>query len=123
MLTIRLQRTGRKHEPTFRLVLTESKNGPKSGKYKEVLGWFDSRIDNKVEQVNADKIKYWIGKGATTSETVHNFLVDKKVISGKKVNVLPLKKPIKKEGEAAPAGEVKPAEAVAPAPTEPAPVA
>ena len=38
MLKIRLQRVGRKAEPTFRLVLTDSKNSTKSGKYIETLG-------------------------------------------------------------------------------------
>lgn len=97
MLMIRLQRTGRKHEPTFRLVLTDSKNGPKSGKYLENLGWYDSRLKNKLEQLNVERIKYWISKGAQTSVTIHNYLVSQKVIIGKKMNALPRKTPIKKE--------------------------
>jgi small subunit ribosomal protein S16 len=97
MLKIRLQRVGRKHEPSFRLVLTDSKNGPKSGKYQEVLGHYDVRRDNKVEQFDIAKIKYWMSKGAQVSETVHNFLVEKKIIEGKKINKLPRKSPIKKE--------------------------
>ncbi len=97
MLMIRLQRVGRKHEPSFRLVLTDSKNSPKSGKYLEVLGSYDSRIDNKIEQFNVPKIKEHMSKGAKLSDTVHNYLVSKKVIEGKKVNALPKKRPIKKE--------------------------
>ena len=101
---IRLQRVGRKHEPSFRLVLTDSKNGPKSGKYLEVLGSYDPRLDNKIEQFNVPKIKEHISKGAKLSDTVHNYLVSKKVIEGKKINALPKKKPIVKD---VPAGEVK----------------
>lgn len=97
MLMIRLQRVGRKHEPVFRLVLTDSKNGPKSGKYLEVLGSYDPRQDNKLEQFNIVKIKEHISKGAKLSDTVHNFLVTRKAIIGKKKNVLPKKTPIKKE--------------------------
>ena len=112
MLIIRLQRTGRKHEPTFRVVLTESKNGPKSGKYLKNLGWYDSRQKNKADQLDIEAIKHWISQGVQVSPTLHNFLVARKVITGKKINVLPKKYPIKKEAEA-----VKPAEAVpAPAP-------
>jgi small subunit ribosomal protein S16 len=121
MLMIRLQRVGRVHEPTFRLVLTDSKNGPKSGKYLEVLGSYDPRRENKLEQFDTDKIKYWISKGAKLSDTVHNYLVSKKLIAGKKINALPKKRPIVKEkteeekkAEAAKA-EVK-VEEVAPAP-------
>jgi small subunit ribosomal protein S16 len=115
MLAIRLQRTGRKHEPTFRLVLTDSKNGPKSGKYIEVLGWYDSRIENKAEQMKVDRIKYWMGEGAQLSNTVHNFLVGRKVIPGKKVNALPKRTPIKKEAPAE--APVKAAETPATPPT------
>ncbi len=99
MLMIRLQRTGRKHEPTFRVVLTDSKNSPKSGKYIKVLGWYDTRIKNKPEQLEVEEIKTWIAKGAKLSVTLHNFLVNHKMISGKKINALPKKSPIKKEGE------------------------
>jgi len=117
MLAIRLQRTGRKHEPTFRVVLTDSKNGPKSGKYLENLGWYDTRLKNKPEQLKIQEIKHWISKGAKLSLTLHNYLVSQKVIEGKKLNALPKKSPIKKE-EAKDA-TVKPATpASAPAPVE-----
>lgn len=123
MLMIRLQRVGRKHEPTFRLVLTDSKNGPKSGKYLEVLGSYDPRRDNKLEQFDVLKIKHWMSKGAQLSGTVHNFLVHTKAIEGKKINVLPKKRPIKKEDSKAEAkGEAKPAETPASVPAA-APVA
>jgi small subunit ribosomal protein S16 len=107
MLMIRLQRVGRKNEPTFRLVLTDSKNSTKSGKYLEVLGSYDPRQENKLEQFDVPKIKHWISKGAKLSTTVHNFLVHKKAIEGKKVNALPKKKPIAKE--AAPVENAVPA--------------
>ncbi len=110
MLIIRLQRTGRKHEPTFRVVLTDSKNGPKSGKYLKNLGWYDSRTKNKAEQLDTEAIKHWISNGAKLSDTLHNFLVSQKVITGKKINVLPKKSPIQKEviAEAAKPGDVAP---------------
>ncbi len=111
MLAIRLQRVGRKHEPVFRVVLTDSKNGPKSGRFLEVLGSYDARRENKIEQLNVEQIKHWISKGAKLSDTLHNFLVGKKAIEGKKRNVLPKKTPIKKEGEAAAAPAAAPAEA------------
>ena len=97
MLMIRLQRVGRKHEPVFRLVLTDSKNGPKSGKYLEVLGSYDPRLDNKIENFNIPKIKLHISNGAKLSNTVFNFLVTKKILEGKKINALPKRTPIKKE--------------------------
>ena len=109
---IRLQRTGRKHEPTFRVVLTDSKNGPKSGKYLKNLGWYDTRLQNDAaKQIDVEAVKHWISKGAQLSLTLHNFLISEKVITGKKLNALPKKTVQKKvvEGEAA-KGEVKAAE-------------
>ncbi len=124
---IRLQRTGRKHEPTFRVVLTDSKNGPKSGRYLKNLGWYDTRIKNKIEQMDTDAIKHWISKGAKLSLTLHNYLVTQKVIIGKKLNALPKHTPIKKEvaPEAAKAPEAPKAEKAPEAAAEaaPAPVA
>ncbi len=95
MLRIRLQRVGRKHDPHFRVVLTDQKNGPKSGRFLDVLGSYDAKAGNI--QLKADKIKDWIAKGAQVSDTVHNMLVSQKIIEGKKINVLPKKTPIVKE--------------------------
>lgn len=112
MLKIRLQRVGRKHEPTFRVVLTDSQNSTKSGRMLEVLGSHDPRHKEKTA-LDADRIKYWISKGAKVTDTMHNMLVSKKIIEGKKINVLPRKTPIKKEGESAPTGTAESAAAPA----------
>ena len=112
MLKIRLQRVGRKNTPTFRFVLTDSKNATRSGKFLEVLGSFDYR-DGGTDQIDADRVKYWMSKGAQATDSVHNYLIGKKIISGKKINVLPRKSPPKKEE--APVVEAKAAPVVAPA--------
>lgn len=96
MLMIRLQRVGRKHEPVFRLVLTDSKNGPKSGKFLEILGSYDARRGDKAE-FKVERVKHWITNGAKLSGTVHNILIERKVIEGKKINVLPKKTAIVSE--------------------------
>ncbi len=115
MLKIRLQRTGRKNEPTFRLVLTDSKNSTKSGRFLEVLGNYDSRKGDKAE-FKSDRISHWMSVGAQVSDTVHNLLVDKKLISGKKLNKLPKKSaPVKEVVAEAPAPDVKVEAAPAPA--------
>lgn len=93
MLKIRLQRVARKHIPIFRVVLTDSRNSTKSGKFHEVLGTYNLVTDEK--RVNAERVKYWISKGAQPSGTVHNFLVGERIIPGKKINVLPKRRPIK----------------------------
>lgn len=107
MLMIRLQRTGRKHIPSFRVVLTDKRNSTKSGKTLETLGFYNAQND-KERSVDTERIKYWLSKGAQLSGTLHNYLIEQKIITGKKINVLPKKRPIKKEvGETK---EEKPAE-------------
>ena len=85
MLKIRLQRVGRVHEPSFRLVLTDSKNSTKSGRFKEILGSYDQR--KFVDSLETERIKYWLSVGASPTDTVHNLLVRHKVITAKKINV------------------------------------
>ncbi len=97
MLKIRLQRIGRKNDPSFRAVLTDSKNSTKSGRFLEILGTYNPKAGEK--NLLNDRIKYWISKGAKPSDTMHNFLVHDKVIEGKKINVLPKKKPTVKRKE------------------------
>lgn len=85
MLKIRLQRVGRVHEPSFRLVLTDSKNATRSGRFKEVLGSYDPR--KTTDALNAERIKYWLSQGAKPTDTVHNLLVRHKIINAEKINV------------------------------------
>ncbi len=87
MLMIRLQRVGRKNDPSFRVVVTDSRNSTKSGKFIEIVGSHDPRKHSP--QLKADRIKYWISVGAKTSGTVNNLLIDLKIISGTKVHVSP----------------------------------
>lgn len=97
MLKIRLQRIGRKNEAAFRLVLTDSKNSTKSGKFKEILGTYGIKMDNVA--FKADRIKYWVGNGAQVTDTVHNMLIKQGIIEGKKRNVLSKKAPTAKRKE------------------------
>ncbi|HEY4502692.1 MAG TPA: 30S ribosomal protein S16 [Candidatus Paceibacterota bacterium] len=95
MLKIRLQRIGRRNNPAFRVVVTESTRGPKSGNNIELLGSYNPH--SKMVTLNADRILHWIKNGAQVSDTVHNILINEKIIQGTKKNVLPRKSPIVKE--------------------------
>lgn len=108
MLAIRLQRVGRKNDPSFRVIVADSKLKPKTGNVLEVLGSYNARMGKPV--INLDRAKHWMSVGAKASGTVHNLLVDLKAVSGKKINVLGKKTPIVKE---APAEEAKATVAVA----------
>ena len=101
MLKIRLQRIGRKNDPSFRVVLTDSKNSTKSGKFLEILGTYNPKAKEAGTETKFDgeRIKHWLSRGAKLSDTMHNFLVRQKVIEGKKINVLPKKTPTSKRKE------------------------
>jgi small subunit ribosomal protein S16 len=90
---------GKNKESRFRIIVTDSRYAAKTGKFLEVVGAFDP--EKNTRQFDKDRILYWIGQGAQASGTIHNMLVSEKMIQGKKINVLPKKRPIKKEGEAA----------------------
>lgn len=111
MLKIRLQRTGRKNDPSFRVVVTEHTSSPKAGKNVAQVGSYHPKTKDTV--LDAEAIKGWLAKGAQASGTLHNMLITKGIITGKKINVLGKKTPIIKE--APPAPEPAPA-AVAEAP-------
>ncbi len=97
MLKIRLQRTGRINDPSYRMVVVEHARSTKSGNIVERVGTYDPK--SKEKNLAADRIKYWISVGAQATGTVHNMLVTAGIVKGKKVNVLPQKSPPKKEGE------------------------
>ncbi|MEK7478026.1 MAG: 30S ribosomal protein S16 [Patescibacteria group bacterium] len=101
MLIIRLQRVGRKNDPSFRVVVTDSRHSTKTGKFIEIVGSYDARQSaSRRTQLNAEKIKEWIGKGAQVSETVHNLLVKNKIIEGQTINLVPEKKVVPTSAEA-----------------------
>ena len=119
MLTIRLQRTGTKNKPAFRVVLAESLRSAKK-KVKEVLGSYNPR-NKQFLLISEERIKKLISINTDISPTVYNLLVDKGLIIGKKVKAWQPKKKEKAEEKSAPA-EVKlesvPAPVENPVPTE-----
>lgn len=112
MLKIRLQRVGRKHDPSYRVVLVDSRRAAGSGAVKEILGFYE--VKKGGVRFSPEKVKEWIAKGAQVSDTVHNLLLREKVITGRKIDVLPSKKKTaeqpkqeEKPKEATPAAEAK----------------
>lgn len=83
MLTIRLQRIGKKNSPTYRLVISE-KARDTQGRNLEILGTFNPHAKENGLVPNAERIKYWLEKGAQTSHTVHNLFLKADLISGEK---------------------------------------
>jgi len=101
MLVIRLQKVGKIHTATYRVVVTQ-KTAAAKRKYLELLGNINRKT--KAVSLNKDRILYWISKGAQPSDTIHNLLISQGIISGKKI---PVHKKSKK------AEEIKPSAAFA----------
>lgn len=108
MLVIRLKRTGRINDPSYKIVVGEKQYSPKSGKHFAYLGSYNPKT--KAAVIDEEAVKGWLQKGAQASATVHNLLVSKGIVQGKKINVLPTYKAPeveapKEEPKAAPAPE------------------
>ena len=107
MLMMRLQRVGRKNDPSYRIVVTDKRTGPKSNKHVALLGSYNPKMNHV--QIDGEAAKTWLSNGVQPSDTVHNILVSQGLLDKPKVNALPKKAPIideaaeaaKKEAEAA----------------------
>src|SRR3989338_3153662 len=103
MLTIRLHRTGKRHQPQFRIVLAEKQKHP-SKKFIEILGTYNPR--NKEFAVKSEeRIQYWISQHVELSPTVQNLFVGHNLLKdGSKVQAW---KPKKKSPSAEASTDVK----------------
>jgi small subunit ribosomal protein S16 len=70
---IRLRRTGRKRQPSYRIVVADSE-APRDGRFVALIGTYDPRSKTKQMDVNVELAKEWLGKGATPSLTVASLL-------------------------------------------------
>jgi len=75
MVTIRLARGGSKKRPFYNMVVTDSRNR-RDGRYLERVGFFNPSAKGQEERlnVNQERVDYWIGKGAQTSERVSSLI-------------------------------------------------
>lgn len=70
---IRLRRVGRKKQPIYRIVVTDRAKA-RDGRFVEVLGLYNPRTEPVTLNVDAEKARDWIAKGATPSDTVRSLL-------------------------------------------------
>ena len=84
MLAIKLKRIGKKHQPSYRLIVTEKRH-KLVGRYVEDLGWFNPLLNKK--EFNAERIAHWLKIGAQPTDTVHNLLVTAGLIKAAKRQV------------------------------------
>jgi small subunit ribosomal protein S16 len=92
MLMMRLQRVGRKNDPSYRLVVVDKRESVASGNNIDHIGSYNPKLG--VIEIDGEKAKHWLSKGVQPSVTVHNMLVSKGIVEGKKKNALSKKSPI-----------------------------
>lgn len=74
-LRLRLKRTGRTHKAVYRLSAMDGRS-PRDGRVVEELGVYDPANKDATRQllVNDERIKYWLGQGASPTDTVRHLL-------------------------------------------------
>lgn len=83
MLKIKLTKTGKKREHSFKIILVENRAKPKPSRYLDVLGNYNPA--KKTVSLNKERVLHWLSKGAQISETVHNIFVKAGIIVGPKI--------------------------------------
>ena len=70
---IRLKRFGTKKKVQWRVVVADARM-PRDGRFIEEVGYYDSRKTPAVINLKAERIKYWISKGALPTGTVKSLM-------------------------------------------------
>lgn len=84
MLAIKLQRIGKKRQPSYRVVVAE-KRSKSGGPPVEDIGIYNPFT--KAMNVQKERVAYWIKNGARPTISAHNLLVRAGALSGKKIAV------------------------------------
>lgn len=74
-ITIRLARTGRKNLPSYKLVVSTTRD-KRNGRYVDIVGYYNPSLKPAKFEYNQEKYNSWIGKGALVTDAV------KKLIAG-----------------------------------------
>ena len=102
MLAIKLQRIGKKHQPSYRLVVAE-KRSKMAAPPVEDLGSYNPFT--KATNIKKDRVSHWVKMGAQPTVTAHNLLVKQSVLTSPKIAVK-MPKAVAKVVEAKPVAAV-----------------
>lgn len=69
MVKIRLSRTGKRNQPSYRIVVTDSRK-PRDGKNIEILGSYNPSEKAEKFKIDKERLKFWISQGAQMTEAV-----------------------------------------------------
>jgi small subunit ribosomal protein S16 len=70
---LRLRRVGRKKQPTYRIVVADSRS-PRDGRFIEVVGQYAPRSGEKALNLDTGRVNYWLDSGAQPTDTVRSLL-------------------------------------------------
>ena len=70
---MRLTRVGSKKNPIYRVVVADSRS-PRDGKFIEIVGRYNPQTDPSTIDLNEEKVKAWLDKGAQPTESVRHLL-------------------------------------------------
>jgi small subunit ribosomal protein S16 len=70
---IRLMRMGKKKQPTYRVVVADSRS-PRDGRFIERIGRYDPRQDPSLIEIDTDRAVYWLEVGAQPTDRVRKLL-------------------------------------------------
>ena len=73
MVRIRLRRTGKKKQASYRVVVAD-KESPRDGRFIEIIGHYNPRTDPPTVVIKADRALYWLSQGAQPSDPVARML-------------------------------------------------
>ena len=69
MVRIRLRRTGKKKQPSYRIVVADARS-PRDGKFIEIIGNYAPTRQPKILNIDNERARYWLSVGAQPSDTV-----------------------------------------------------
>ena len=75
---LRLTRVGSKKNPIYRVVAADSRS-PRDGKFIEIVGRYNPQTDPSTIELNEEKVKAWLDKGAQPPEPVRRLLKVKNI--------------------------------------------
>ena len=73
MVRIRLARVGAKRQPSYRVIIADQRS-PRDGRFLEIVGHYNPRVDPPAIDMVQDRILYWLSQGAQPSEPVARML-------------------------------------------------
>ena len=70
---MRLTRVGSKKNPIYRVVVTDAR-APRDGRFIEIIGRYNPQTNPSTIELDEDKVRDWMSKGAQPTDTVRRLI-------------------------------------------------